>query len=96
MWAHECHRVWLDRLLFEEDITQYYNYMRNGLKELVDYKEETVFEEPLIYTSFIAMCKGHEPSYKPIEDYDELKMVLEAKLEEYNESVSQMDLVLFN
>jgi len=44
MWAHECHRVWLDRLLFEEDINQYYNYMRNGLKELVDYKEETVFE----------------------------------------------------
>jgi len=96
MWAHECNRVWLDRLLFEEDVNQYYNYMRNGLKELVDFKEETVFEEPLIYTSFIASCKGHEPSYKPIEDYDELKQVLEAKLEEYNETVSQMDLVLFN
>ena len=72
------------------------NFMRNGLKELVEFKEEQVFEEPLLYTSFIAMCKGHEPSYKPIEEMDELKQVLEAKLAEYNETVSVMELVLFN
>ena len=72
------------------------NFMRNGLKELVEFKEEQVFEEPLIYTSFIAMCKGHEPSYKYIEEMDELKQVLESKLAEYNEAVSVMDLVLFN
>lgn len=51
----------------------YLNYIRNGLKELVDYKEEVVLAEPLIYTSFIAMCKGHEPSYKPVEEMDDLK-----------------------
>ena len=96
MWAHECHRVWLDRLLFEEDVNLYMNYMRNGLKELVDFKEETVFAQPLIYTSFIAMCKGHEGSYKPIEEMSELSEVLEMKLQEYNESVATMDLVLFN
>ena len=96
MWAHECHRVWLDRLLFPEDVNAYMNFMRNGLKELVEFKEEQIFEEPLIYTSFIAMCKGHEPSYKPVEEIDELKQVLENKLAEYNETVSSMDLVLFN
>jgi dynein heavy chain len=96
MWAHECHRVWLDRLLFDEDINLYMNYMRNGLKELVDFKEETVFAQPLIYTSFIAMCKGHEASYKSCDDMDVLKDVLEAKLAEYNETVSVMELVLFN
>ena len=73
MWAHECQRVFLDRLLFPEDVAAYMNFMRNGLKELVEFKEEQIFEEPLIYTSFIAMCKGHEPSYKPIEEMDELK-----------------------
>ena len=73
MWAHECHRVWLDRLLFDEDRAMYMNYMRNGIKELVEFKEEVVFAEPLIYTSFISMCKGHEPSYKPVEEMDELK-----------------------
>ncbi len=51
----------------------YLNYIRNGLKELVDYKEEVVLAEPLIYTSFISMCKGHEPSYKPVEEMDDLK-----------------------
>lgn len=74
----------------------YMNFMRNGLKELTEYKEETVFAEPLIYTSFVAMCAGHEPAYKPVEDYDALKVVLENKLAEYNETISTMDLVLFN
>lgn len=87
MWAHECHRVWLDRLLFDEDVNSYMNFMKNGMKELVDFKEEAVFAQPLIYTSFIAMCKGHEASYKPIEEMDELKDQLEAKLAEYNETV---------
>lgn len=73
MWAHECHRVWQDRLLFDEDRAMYLNYMRNGLKELVDYKEEVVLAEPLIYTSFVAMCKGHEASYKPVDEIDDLK-----------------------
>lgn len=72
------------------------NYMRNGLKELVEFKEDLVFAEPLIYTSFIVMCKGHEPSYKPVEELDELRDTLEAKLAEYNETISTMDLVLFN
>ena len=96
MWAHECQRVWADRLLFEEDITAYMGYMRNGLKELTDYKEETVFEEPLIYTSFVSLCKGHEASYKPVEEMEQLKDVLEGKLQEYNETVQTMELVLFN
>ena len=26
LWAHECHRVWLDRLLFDEDVNMYMNY----------------------------------------------------------------------
>ena len=42
------------------------------------------------------MCKGHEASYKPIEEMEELKEQLEMKLAEYNETVSTMDLVLFN
>jgi hypothetical protein len=42
------------------------------------------------------MCKGHEPSYKPIEEMNDLRDILESKLAEYNEAVSVMDLVLFN
>jgi len=40
MWAHECERVIGDRLLFEADKNAYMNFMRNGLKELVEFKED--------------------------------------------------------
>ena len=61
-----------------------------------DFKEEQIFAEPLLYTSFITACKGHEPNYQPIQEMEDLKVVLEKKMEEYNETVAQMDLVLFN
>jgi dynein heavy chain len=32
LWAHECHRVWLDRLLFPEDIEAYMGFMNAALK----------------------------------------------------------------
>ena len=48
------------------------------MKEFADHnKEETVMEQPLIYTSFMSMAKGHEPTYAPIASMDELKEVLE-------------------
>ena len=53
-------------------------------------------EDPLIFTSFVSVCKGHEAAYKQIVSYDDLKNVLEEKLEEYNEMVQTMELVLFN
>lgn len=59
-------------------------------------KEEDIFAEPLIYTSFVAMCNGHEPTYLPVKEMVDLKGVLEAKLEEYNEMIARMDLVLFD
>jgi len=96
MWAHECHRVWLDRLLFPEDIEAYMGYMQKGIKEFPDFKEEMIFEEPLIFTTFVSAAGGHDANYLPIPDMDKLKKVLEDKLYEYNESVSSMDLVLFD
>lgn len=96
MWAHECQRVIHDRLLFDEDRAAYMNFMRNGLKELVEFKEEAIFAEPLIYTSFVDICKGHEPAYKPVDDMDVLREMLEERLADYSENIATMDLVLFN
>jgi len=96
LWAHECHRVWRDRLIFDEDIESYMNFMRNGIKEFSEFKEEAIFEEPLLYTSYVAACEGHEANYLPIKGMDHLKGVLEAKLDEYNENVASMNLVLFD
>jgi dynein heavy chain len=96
LWAHECHRVWLDRLIFDEDREAYMGFMRNGIKEFGEVKEEAIFEEPLLYTTYVSACKGHEAALLPIQSMEDLKGVLEAKLEEYNEQVASMNLVLFD
>jgi len=96
MWAHECHRVYLDRLIMEEDVAKYMEFMNNGCKEFTDFKPDAIFAEPLIYTNFVSVAKGHEQAYLNIKDMDDLKDVLEQKLAEYNENVAVMDLVLFS
>jgi len=98
LWAHECHRVWRDRLITEEDEVAYMVYMTNGCKEFGDFKPDDIFAEPLIYTAFVAACEGHEAAYLHIkgEGMEHLKGILEAKLEEFNEQVAAMNLVLFD
>lgn len=81
MWVHECNRVYLDRLILPEDIAKYQEYLTNGIKEFSDFKPDLILAEPLIFTSFIAISRGHEVVYNPIKDMDELKKVLEDKLE---------------
>ena len=53
MWAHECHRVWRDRLITDQDVDMYMNFMANGIKEFPDMKAEEIFAEPLLYTSYV-------------------------------------------
>jgi len=95
LWVHECHRVWKDRLLFDADRELYTGFLKTALKELGDFKEEELLAEPLLFTSYVSSCEGHEPSYLPVKEMAQLKRVLEAKLEEYCESVASMNLVLF-
>ena len=51
---------------------------------------------PLLYASYVAVCEGHEATYFPTKCMDHLKDVLEAKLEKHNESVANMNLILFD
>lgn len=95
-WAHECNRVYLDRLITKEDVDKYNEFMLNAMKEFSDFKPDAILAEPLIYTSFIAVAKGHEAAYVNIKDMDELKTTLEEKLEQYNDQIASMDLVLFS
>ena len=94
MWVHECMRVFDDRLIFDEDRETFMSFLKNALREF-DFKEDAILEQPLIYTSFVSAAEGHEKAYLPIRDIPHLKNVLENKLAEYNETVSTMNLVLF-
>ena len=98
LWAHECHRVWRDRLVVQEDLDQFNKTMSAGMKGALlngEIDEKLVFAEPMIFTSFVDACKGHEASYRGVKDLEELSGVLNGKLEEYNENVAVLDLVLF-
>ena len=79
-----------------EDVTKYMEFMNNACKEFSDFKPETIFAEPLIYTNFISVSKGHEAAYLCVKDMDDLKAVLEQKLADYNDQIATMDLVLFS
>jgi dynein heavy chain, axonemal len=96
LWVHECMRIFDDRLIFDEDREMFMNFLKNGLKEFNEYKEEVLLEGPLCYTSFISAAEGHEKSYLPIKSLDHLRGVLEQKLADYNDNVSSMNLVLFD
>jgi dynein heavy chain len=96
MWAHECHRVWRDRLITDQDVESYMGFMANGCKEFPDMKTDEIFAEPLLYTSYVLACEGHEANYVPVTTMEKLKEILEQKLEEYNENVGSMNLVLFD
>ena len=94
LWLHECNRVYLDRLLFEEDVNKYMDFVKQAAKQF-DVKEEVLYAQPVIYTSFISACQGHEKAYLWCDDVEVLKKILEDKLTEYNDSNATMDLVLF-
>jgi dynein heavy chain len=96
MWAHEAIRVYHDRLILPEDRTKFHEFLGNAMKEFSEFKPSDILAEPLIFTNFITAIKGHEPAYLCVKDMDELKNILDAKLQEYNENVSSMDLVLFS
>ena len=94
LWLHKCHRVYLDRLLFEEDVNKYMDFVKAAAKQF-DIKEDVLYAEPIIYTSFISACQGQEKAYLWCDNLDVLKNILELKLNEYKESNATMDLVLF-
>lgn len=96
LWAHECNRVWQDRLIMPEDHDQYYKTLVAAQKEsFVDFQEAQIFAEPLIFTSFVDQINGHDATYRSVVDFDELKKALEKKLHQYNEEIASMELVLF-
>lgn len=103
LWVHECKRVFHDRLAFEEDIAKFNDYLAKSILLISD-SQLPINEQELkettgdsnIFTSFISQCRGdNDPKYLPIKGLDELKQILTEKLNEYNDSHAQMNLVLF-
>ena len=95
LWVHECDRTFLDRLITDKDIETYREYLAKSAKRFEEDMGPEIMVTPNIYTSFVS-GSGTDRAYLPIKDMIQLKKVLEERLQEYNDSNAQMNLVLFD
>jgi len=106
LWAHECLRVFHDRLLSEEDRDKFIDLLKIQMKE--SFKKEwknLVQVEPLVFGSFVpTVFPDNDTTKKPYIDIyceltDRVKMVkiCEDSLVDFNvmNRNKKMDLVLF-
>ncbi|XP_060580911.1 dynein axonemal heavy chain 10-like isoform X1 [Ruditapes philippinarum] len=97
VWRNECLRVISDRLISDTDK----NYLNEQIKELLDdnFKMHTEYamRDPCLFGDFRTALEESEPRlYEDIQDYDAAKALFQEIAEEYNESHTAMNLVLFD
>ncbi|KAG7265791.1 LOW QUALITY PROTEIN: hypothetical protein CRUP_036669 [Coryphaenoides rupestris] len=85
VWRNECLRVFHDRLINEKD------------KTLVISDLEAAMKDPILFGDYRTALNESEPKvYEDIQDYEAAKAMFQEILEEYNETKSSMNLVLFD
>jgi dynein heavy chain len=96
VWVHECSRVWSDRLINPQDVSELQSiFEKVSSKHFVGVPKDELFAQPLMMTSFVSQAGGNERQYLLVKDAPSLKKVVEDKLGEYNEQYAAMALVLF-
>ena len=93
LFVHETQRVYSDRLVSEGEIYIFNTmFMEVAKSKIASISTDELFVSSIVYTTFVTTGDG---AYLPIPSIEKLKDVLEAKLNEYNETNAMMDLVLF-
>jgi len=108
LWAHECERVYSDRLITDAEVATFYK-LRTAAARLhlvhVGLSLAAIEARPLLFS---AVCNtsamsgedcadvGDLASYAEVESSDALRYALERHLADYNENNPAMDLVIFH
>jgi len=94
-WAHECQRVFQDRLISMSDANWFAGALKRSME--VNFKKQwksLVKVEPLIFADFVDSKKAY---YQEVTDHNELVSALNTYLLDYNQMAKRtMDLVLFS
>ncbi|XP_075852592.1 dynein axonemal heavy chain 10 [Microcebus murinus] len=97
VWRNECLRVFHDRLINEIDKQLVQDHIRSLVTEHFPDDLETVMRDPILFGDFRMALHEEEPRvYEDIQDYEAAKALFQEILEEYNESNTKMNLVLFD
>jgi dynein heavy chain len=101
LWYHECNRVFKDRLKFADDFKRYddivistfdreFKYVEQG-----DDKKPTKENNMLIFVPFDEHIEEEQNILFETTKFENTKEFIKKKLDEYNESKTEMNLVLF-
>jgi len=107
LWAHECLRVFSDRLISQADHEKFEGLLKEQIKDKFKKDWSTIVEvEPLLFASFVALVypegdttkKPYNDLYCELTDRKKVKDQTEQALVEYNQfnHSKKMNLVLFN
>ncbi|GFS12625.1 dynein heavy chain 10, axonemal [Elysia marginata] len=97
LWRNECMRVISDRLINNTDKELITKKLSALLEENFKIHTEYVVRDPSLFGDFrTALDEGEPRLYEDIQDYEACKAVFQEILEEYNESNTPMNLVLFD
>jgi len=94
VWAHECERVFKDRLVSKQDLMWFFGLCKRQMdRHFKRPYDQVVKMEPIIFADFV---DPKSTSYMEVVDHERLTAKVSECLEDYN-SVSKirMDLVLF-
>lgn len=98
LWAHECERIYGDRLVSPEHLKQFRLFAADIAKKSFPRTNLSRFyqeanPEPLIFANFVASLD--ENLYDRFPSIDALSRQLTKALDDYNDTNAVMDLVLF-
>ena len=94
LWYHESIRVYGDKMMSKTDNEILTKLVTDiAKKQIENLDANTVFRQPLIYSHF-ADGIGDD-KYGPIDNYGQLRKLLNEALINYNDIVGALDLVLF-
>ncbi|KAG9487630.1 hypothetical protein GDO78_007443, partial [Eleutherodactylus coqui] len=97
VWRNEALRVFHDRLINENDKTVVQGHIRSLIEEHFRVDLDYAMCDPILFGDYrTAMQEGEPRVYEDIQDYDAAKALFQEILEEYNESKTKMNLVLFD
>lgn len=98
LWAHECNRVFSDRLVNDKDRKQFHNILTGVMEAQFELNSWTDMIDPhsrLLFGDYMSGSSDHK-NYEEIKDEVELVKVMNEQLEYYNTTMDrQMNLVMF-